>query len=216
MPRTVAAALVAAALLAPRPAHPQTVLGIRAFGGYDTYAMGDWNDIRRGLLIPASMFSRPTDGYSLGVGAELAWSKSLSFTLSYERVTPGRMSEIDGQKMKLPANVALLEAEYRRRVRPRLQLGLGAGTGYYQLGQEVESPVTARDYAGDAFGGQAFGIGEWDVTPAVTFGLDIGYRWATVSVSEVNHRPPPSFGIDVDYSGLSTRLVLRFLPRRNR
>jgi hypothetical protein len=125
------------------------------------------------------------------------------------------MSEVNGQKMKLPANVLLLEAEYRRRVRPRLQIGVGAGAGYYQLGEEIESPGTNRDFAGDAFGGQAFGLGEWDLTPAATFGLDIGYRWAKVGVSEVN-RQPPNFGIDVDYSGLSTRLVLRYLPRRNR
>lgn len=215
MPRNVAAALVAAALLAPRPAHPQAVLGIRTFGGYDTYAMEDWNDIRRGLLIPASQFSRPKDGWSLGVGAELAWTKSLSFTLSYERMTPGRMSEVNGQKMKLPANVLLFEAEVRRRVRPRLQIGLGGGAGYYQLGEEIESPGTDRDFEGESFGGQAFGLGEWDLTSAATFGLDIGYRWAKVGVHKVN-RQTPSFGIDVDYSGLSTRLVLRFLPRRNR
>ena len=203
------------ALLAPCLAHSQAVLGIRTFGGYDTYAMGDWNDIRRGLFIPASEFSRPKDGWSLGVGAELALRKTLSPTLAYERLTPGRMAEVNGQKMKLPANVMLLEAEYRRPVRPRLQIGIGGGAGYYQLGEEVESPGTARNFAGDAFGGQAFGLGEWDMTPAVTFGLDVGYRWAKVSVSEVNQLPP-DFGIDVDYSGLTTRLVLRFLPRRNR
>ena len=216
MPRKVAAALVVAAFLAPRPGHAQTVVGLRTFGGYDTYAMGDADDIRRGLLIPSSQFSTPRDGWSLGVGAELAWRKSLSFTFSYQRLTPGRMCEVNKQKMKLPANVLLLEAEYRRRVRPRLQIGAGGGAGYYLLGQEVESPGTQRDFAGDAFGGQAFGLAEWDLTSATTFGLDIGYRWANVPVSEVNHRPPPSFGIDVDYSGLTTRLVLRYLPRRNR
>src|SRR5881296_2851397 len=152
--RPVSLAWVAAALLLPRAALPQTTLGARAFGGYNTYAMDDANDIRRGLFIPASQFSSPKDGPSLGVGAELAWSHWLSFTFSYERVAVGRMAEVNGQKMQLPANALLLEAELRRRVRPRLRIGAGGGVGYYQLGEEIESPGTDRDFEGDAFGGQ--------------------------------------------------------------
>ena len=215
MPRSATLAFAAAALLAPRPALPQATIGVRAFGGYNTYAMGDLNDIMRGLFVPPGSYGDPKDGYSLGVGAELSWRPSLSFTLSYERLVPGRMSEVNGQKMQLPANALLLEAEYRRRVRPRLRLGVGGGAGYYQLGEETESPGTSRNYEGDGFGGQAFGLGEWELTPAASIGLDVGYRWAAVEVSEVN-RQPPTFGIEMDYSGLNTRLVLRYLPRRNR
>ena len=215
MPRNAALALAAAALLAPRPALPQATVGIRAFGGYNTHAMGDLDDIMRGLYVPPDSYSNPKDGYSLGVGAELAWSQSLSFTASYERVVPGRMSEVNGQKMKLPANVFLLEAEYRWRLRPRFRAGVGGGGGYYQLGEEVESPGTSRDYEGEAPGSQAFALGEWDVTPAASIGLAVGYRWALVGVDKVN-RQPPKFAIDVDYSGLITRIVLRYVPKRTR
>ena len=217
LPRHAALALAAAALLAPRPALSQTALGVRTFGGYDTYAMGDWEDIRRELFIPAAQFSRPTDGYSLGVGAELSWSEALSFTLSYERLTPGRMAEVKigsvSQKMKLPCNALLLEAEYRKRLRPRFRIGAGGGAGYYQLGEEIESPATQRDFEGESFGGQAVALGEWEMTPAAAIGLDIGYRWAKVGVDKVN-RQTPFFETDLDYSGLVTRLVLRYLPRR--
>jgi len=213
MPRPVALAFLAATLLAPRAAFPQAALGARAFGGYNTYAMDDWNDIRRALLVPSSEFSRPKDGYSLGVGAEYAWKPWLSFTFSYERLAVGRMAEVNGQKMKFPANALLLEAEYRRRLRPRLRIGLGGGAGYYRLGEEIESPGTNRDFEGESSGGQAFALGEWEMTPAASVGLDLGYRWAKVGVDKVNRQPPPT-AIDMDYSGLNTRLVLRYLPRR--
>ncbi len=210
-----AAALLsgAAALLLPRPTLAQAVIGIRTFGGYNTYAMGDANDIRRGLLLPTSEFSTPEDGYSLGVGAELAWRRWLSFTFSYERLTVGRMAEVNGQKMQLPCNALLLETEYRRGLRPRWRIGGGGGLGYYQLGEEIESPATQRDFEGEAIGGQAFALGEWEMTPAASIGFDIGYRWALVPVDKVNRQPPP-FDIDVDYSGLDTRLVLRYVPKR--
>jgi hypothetical protein len=213
-PRYAAPLLVAAALLAPHPAFPQAALGIRAFGGYNTYAMGDAEDIRRALFVPRSVYSAPSDGYSLGVGAELAWNPALSFTFGYERLVPGRMSEVNGEKMRLPCNTLLLEAEYRRRLRPHMRIGAGAGGGYYQLGEEVESPGTGRDFEGDAFGGQVFGLVERELTTATAIGLDIGYRWASVKVDKVNRQPPFSETI-LDYSGLNTRLVLRYLPRRN-
>lgn len=212
MPRNAALALAAAALLAPRPAAPQVALGARAFGGYNTYAMGDREDIERGLRVPPGSLAVSDDGYSLGVGAELAWGLSLAVTASYERLVPGRMSEVNGEKLRLPANALLFEAEYRRRLRPRIRVGVGAGGGYYQLGEETESPGTGRNFEGGAFGSQAFGLGEWDLTSTTSIGLDVGYRWASVAVSKVN-RQPPSFDINVDYSGLHTRLVLRFHPR---
>lgn len=211
---TAALLLVAAACLAPRPADAQG-LGIRAFGGYNTYAMGDANDIRRGLFIPTSLYSTPKDGFSLGIGGEWSVRSWLSVTASYERLVVGRMAEINGQKMKLPANAFLLEFEHRRRLRPRVMVGVAAGGGYYQLGEEVESPATSRNYEGSSFGGQAFALGEYEWTPAASIGLDLGYRWAKVDVSKVNANPPP-IGIDVDYSGLHTRIVLRYMPRRTR
>ena len=81
MSRNAAIALAAAWFLAPHAAHSQTAVGLRAFGGYNTYAMGDAEDIRRGLRVPSSQFPPLKDGYSLGVGAELAWRPGLSFTL---------------------------------------------------------------------------------------------------------------------------------------
>jgi len=98
-------------------------------------------------------------------------------------------------------------------MRPRLRIGAGAGAGYYQLGEEIESPGTDRDFEGDAFGGQAWALGEWEMTAAASVGLDVGYRWAQVPVDKVNRQSPP-FDIDVDYSGLNTRLVLRYVPKR--
>ena len=214
MPRRAAPIVVAAALLVPHSALSQSVLGVRAFGGYNTYAMDDANDIRRGLQISPSQFTTPKDGPSFGVGAELAWSRWLAFAFSYERLIVGRMAEVNGEKMRLPANALLLEAELRRRLRPLWRIGAGGGVGYYQLGEEIESPGTERDFEGDSFGGQAFALGEWEMTPAASIGLDLGYRWALVPVGKVNHQSPP-FDIDVDYSGLNTRLVLRYVPRRS-
>jgi hypothetical protein len=225
MSRNAAIALAAALFLAPHAAHSETAVGLRAFGGYNTYAMGDAEDIRHGLRVPSSQFPPLKDGYSLGVGAELAWRPGLSFTLDYERIAVGRMSEIKlfdrngnlitSQKMQLPCNALLLEAEYRRRLKPRILFGAGGGAGYYQLGEEVESPATGQDFEGNSFGGQAFAIGEWEFTPAASIGLDVGYRWAKVGVDKVN-REPPFNAIDMDYSGLDTRIVLRYLPRRTR
>jgi hypothetical protein len=212
MPGIAAAALIAAALLAWRPASAQTALGVRVFGGYNTYAMGDAEDIRRGLFRPAGDFPELKDGYSLGVGAELGWRQFLSFTLSYERLAVGRLSDSD---LQFPCNALLLEAEYRRRLRPRLMVGVAGGTGYYQLGEEIESPKTQRDFEGAAPGGQAYAIGEWELTPAGSVGIDLGYRWAKVGVDKVN-REPPFTGIDVDYSGLIARIMLRYMPRRTK
>lgn len=220
--RNTALLLATAALLMPRPAASQMSIGARAFGGYDTYSMGDWNDIRRSLFIPTSLYSRGKDGNSLGGGLELTWGRSLLFTLSYERLTPGRMNGLkinpsdgrlvfDGEKLRLPCNALLLEAEYRRRLRPRLVVGVGAGGGYYQLGEEIESRLTLRNLEGSAFGGQAFALVERQITPATSIGLDLGYRSAKVDVSKVNRQTPP-FGIDVDYSGFQSRLVLRLNP----
>ena len=225
MHRRAAVALAASVFLAPHAAHSQAAVGLRAFGGYNTYAMDDAEDIRRGLLVPASQFPQLKDGYSLGLGAELSWKPSLSFTLSYERIAVGRMSDITihdrsgnvtgSGKMQLPCNALLLEAEYRRRLKPRIVIGAAGGGGYYQLGEEVESPATDQNFQGNTVGGQAFALGEWELTPAASVGLDLGYRWAKVGVDKVNFQPPPR-DIDVDYSGLDTRIVLRYLPRHGR
>ena len=212
-PRNAAPLLVMALLLLPRPNAADVAVGARMFGGYNTYAMGDWSDILRGLRVPAGALGPEDDGYSLGVGAELIWGP-WSATWSYERLVPGRQGEVNSQKVRLPANALLLEIENRRRMRPRLSLGLGGGAGYYQLGEEIESPGTDRDFEGSAFGGQAFGLGEWTLTPTTSIGLEIGYRWASVDVSKVS-RQPPAREIDVDYSGLNTRLELRFHQRNS-
>jgi hypothetical protein len=220
MSRVAAFALAATVFLAPHGAHAQSGVGLRVFGGYNTYAMGDAEDIRRGLQIPPAQFSVPEDGPSFGVGAELAWRRGLSFTFSYERIAVGRMGEVKignqpGQETQFPCNALLLETEYRRRLKPRIMIGAAGGLGYYQLGEEVESPATGRDFEGESFGGQAFAIGEWEVTPAASLGLDVGYRWAKIGVDKVN-RAAPFTDIEMDYSGLNTRIVLRYLPRRAR
>ena len=211
MPRSAAVALAAiasiAALLAPRAADAAPY-GLRLFGGYNTYAMGDWDDVRRSLFLPASLAGDPSDGHSLGVSGEMGLGQSLTLTASYERLVPGRMSEINGQQLQIPANAFLLEAEYRRRWRPRLMVGVGAGLGYYQLGDEVESPPTARNLEGESLGWQAFALGEWEWTSSLALGLDVGYRNAEVGVDEVNRHPPFTDTV-MDYSGLHTRLFIR-------
>jgi hypothetical protein len=212
MPRNAALLLVLAALLLPRPASAAVALGARAFGGYSTYAMGDWSDILRGLRAPAGSVAAEDDGYSLGVGAEFRWDP-WSVTTSYERLVPGRQGEVNGEKVRLPANALLLELEYRRRVRTRLFLGVGGGGGYYQLGEEIESPGTDQNFEGNAFGARAFGLGEWTLVPAISIGLEVGYRWAAVGVDKVNLRPTTR-DIEVDYSGLNSRLELRFHQQR--
>jgi len=214
MPRNAAPLLLMALLLLPRTGVAGVALGGRAFGGYNTYAMGDWSDILSGLQAPAGAIGPENDGYSLGVGAELGWGQWAG-TFSYERLVAGRQGEVNGEKVRLPANALLLEIEHRRRVRPRLSLGVGGGAGYYRLGEEIESPGTGQDFEGDAFGAQAFGLGEWALMSTVSVGLEIGYRWASVGVSKVN-RQPPTREIDVDYSGLNTRLELRFHQRNTR
>lgn len=208
IPRAAGLALVAAALCAPHPASSEVTFGARAFGGYNTYAMDDWDDVRRALFIPAGSVATPSDGYSLGVSAEMAFGPWLAITGSYERLVPGRMSEVNGQKLQLPANALLLEAEFRRRLSSRFRFGIGGGIGHYQLGDEVESPGTGRNLEGEKLGAQAFALGEWDWTSSVALGLDIGYRWAAVDVHKVNRQPPRTETV-MDYSGLHTRLVLR-------
>jgi hypothetical protein len=170
--------------------------------------MGDWDDVRRALFVPASLAGDPHDGYSLGVSGEMAFGPWFAITGSYERLVPGRMSEVNGEKLQLPANALLLEAEFRRRFSSRIRVGIGGGLGNYRLGEEVESPGTERNLEGGKLGAQAFALGEWDWTSSVSLGLDIGYRWAAVDVEEVDRQPPTTETV-VDYSGLHTRLVLR-------
>ena len=62
MPPNTALAFVAAALLLPSPGAAAVALGARAFGGYNTYAMGDWSDILRGLRAPAGAIGAEDDG----------------------------------------------------------------------------------------------------------------------------------------------------------
>ncbi|HEY2956325.1 MAG TPA: hypothetical protein VGK89_13890 [Candidatus Eisenbacteria bacterium] len=206
-PLRAAVLLVIAALLSPRAAAAVT-FGGRAFGGYNTYAMGDWSDVLAGLRAPAGAIAPEDDGYSLGVGADLVWSASWCLTGSYERVVPGRQGEIRGRRVHLPANAVLLELEYRRRAGTRLTLGVGGGGGYYQLGEEVESPGTGQNFAGSAFGGQVYGLGERTITPVVSLGLAVGYRSAKVGVDKVDFQVPTR-DIELDYTGLTARLVLR-------
>ena len=215
MPCTAAVAFLAAALFVPHPAAAETAFGVRFFGGYNTYALGDWDDVRRALFVPASQAGDPHDGHSLGIGLDLGWGPWLAFTGSYERLVPGRMSEVNGEKLKLPANALLLEAEFHRRIRPRLWVGVGGGIGHYQLGEEVESPGTNRNLEGDNWGSQLYGLVEWEWTSMVSLGLDVGYRKASVDVTDANRQPPRTETV-VDYSGLNTRLVMRLHRKRAR
>jgi hypothetical protein len=212
-------ALTALALIRPDRGGAEVASGLRIEGCYNTHAMGDWDTLATAMRVSPTAFEQAGSGLSFAIGPELRWNERWGLAVTYERLLPAEREDARGRTLRLPANALLVTFEAFRRVRPALRIGVGAGGGYYQLGDEIELKALTTDLEGSGFGYHVSGLGAWTLTRGTDLTFQAGYRGAKVNVDKINRTDPRVFvpgrgfrplDVELDFSGLSARLGIRF------
>ncbi len=215
----VTLAIAVLAIAVARPGEAAVSVGLHFNGGYDRYAMGDWADLMTGLRVPRDFFGTVDAGHTFGVGPEILWGDHLVVAGAYERMSPAERRGPLDTSLRLPTNALTLTLRLERRAGAAFRYGIGGGAGYYQAGDEVEFRPFAENISGNGVGFHGVGIVERRVRSSTFVTLQAGYRWARVKVDGINGRPPTRFvsgvglqplDVDLDYSGLLTRIGLLF------
>ena len=223
--RIACIAACAAALAAPSFARAEDenkgVPWVAGSIGFHTYAMGDVNDDIDGInsiIAPLNM-ENIKSGIGLGGAVGMTYPK-FTVGVSYERLKGSSdVSDVSGHiEYRVPANLFLAEGAYRFPTSGSIGLGIGAGVGLVSSSAEFEFTVpslTVRTLKleGKSPAFDVFVAGTADVYKHVAVVPMIGYRYA--KVSEVKSDGVVLTNSDgskfqLDYSGLMTKLMVRF------
>jgi len=217
--------VLAAATLVASEANAETVplLGLYAFGGYQGYAMGDINDwldpVNEALSEPgAPMTIEDLDGgASFGAGVLIDIDRNWRIYGEYERLADetGGGNQLGSFKVEVSSDAYLAGATYFLPSSGKTRFGIGAGLGYYEFkGSTESSGATAGAPFGSSLGAAGNTLGghiraELDIamSESMHLGAGLGYRKASGQF-EVNGDPT---GVDVDWSGLMTRVGITYV-----
>jgi len=219
-------ALIAAALLLPRPstAAPRVALAIHA--GYNEYAMTDVNQDLithsiNEMILGGSGFALEQIHGGIGFGAGLRFhaSKRFSLALDYDRLTAKShlsLFNIDFN-VKAPAHSVTGSAIYWFPSKTRVRGGVGSGGGYYwsngEFGADTSGVGLTTPMKGSGGGIHAMGLFDYTISPKVHFEANAGFRWAETKDLEIDgEKAYTSDGsaATLDWSGFMSRLGLTF------
>ncbi|MGH7725703.1 MAG: hypothetical protein ACREOU_09760 [Candidatus Eiseniibacteriota bacterium] len=199
--------------------------GINAFGGYQGYSMGDVNDVinqvNEDLSTPGdeARIDELKGDISVGGGVKADLNPNWRVYLQYEHLKDdtGGGTLVGSFTLDVSANAFLAGATYFFPSQSKARVGVGAGLGYYDFGGDMEGNATigTTPLAGSASAGGStigfHGLGELDVTLSERWHFDAaaGYRSAKGELEAEGE----STGIDLDWSGIMTRVGVTFFVR---
>jgi hypothetical protein len=224
---------VVAFVLAPATSRAESTMkfGITGFGGYNTYAMDDVNDVidevnaDPDVMDAGISLDKVSGGFGLGGGIQIWAADSWVISAEYERLFASTKDEGNvlgtpvSVELSIPADAFVLTAAYLFPSASKARFGLGAGAGYYSTSgtQEVASPGIAfsEEANGSGIGFHVLGVMDYAASSQIHLGLRAGYRIAKTSDLEdsTGDKIENLDGSEsqADWSGLMTRAGITFL-----
>lgn len=188
-------------------------LGAEVYGNFNTYSMGDWNDIIDQENLNGANFDHINNGIAGGIGPRIWASPNVLVAATWEPLFAS--SEYQGYKAKLNANAFLATVAYMV-PQGSAKYGVGVGGGVYSISGSLEAPGQSNvDLTGTTFGFHFLGLAEWMVSPGFGVTAGAGYRVAKIDDTKGDGQSSnPS--IATDYSGFTGRVGVAFyLPTSN-
>jgi outer membrane protein with beta-barrel domain len=219
MKRSPLALLALAVLFAAAPASAGSAdFGIGLFGGYNTYAMNDVNDMFTGTPVDDI-----SSGIGFGGGLRVRTSPSLLLSLDYERLTGSTSSSgVSGGitydvDFDMPANAIVAGATYYFPSAAKTRFGVTGGIGYYMasgsgtitLDDGVNNVTLTGDATGNGVGFHGGGALDVSLSPVAHFEAMAGYRVAkTGDLEDSDGTTIPDF--KAEWSGFMSRAGFSF------
>src|SRR5262249_9702926 len=141
MSRMRMAVVAAAAVMAfaTAPALAMTVGG-EAFGGFNTFSMGDWNDAIDQANASGSNFDAVHGGFGGSLGLRLWPNTNWMIAAPWEPLFESSKDNVTSQKLSLDGNSFQGTAGYFFPTSGPAKFGVGAGLGFYSLSGNIKDP----------------------------------------------------------------------------
>jgi hypothetical protein len=207
----------------PEPAGAETQFGVSVFGGYNSYAMDDANElvdqVNDALAGTGYSMDEISSGFAYGGGVRIRPSTSLMIALDYERLNASsELSIFDFDfELEVPADAFTGTLIYLFPSTSRARFGIGAGLGYYSSSGSLSADSSGvgieTDVEGSGIGFHGLGALDLAVSPVVHLEGMAGYRFAQTSDIEVaGDTAYNSEGEEatLDWSGFMSRVGLTF------
>lgn len=208
--------------------------GVALNGGFNTHAMTDVNSEDTGNAGGVAGYTDITSGEQAGVEVKyrLADTWGLGAEANYLIVDNSQTLTYQGQAAgsndeNLGATEVLVNGSYIfPAIATGLDLRIGLGLGYAMLtgannkyspsalAEQYGQTASTTDLSGGGFDAKVFVGADYYFMPALSLGLNVGYRYAALSPITLSDAETGTWknssGSDqsVDYSGLNTQLAL--------
>lgn len=217
-------ALAALLLTAAAPAHAEMRVGVAVFGGYNSHAMDDANelieDVNDGLVGSGYSMDEISSSWGFGGGVRLRPSgDKLMIALDYEKLNAGSELEVFGSSFEIeaPADAFTGTLFYLFPSSSRARVGLGAGIGYYmgegEIGADSAGVGIEIDAEGSGIGFHGLAAVDYGISPVVHLEAMAGYRYAKTSDLEVGGQTAFNQAGEeatLDWSGVMSRVGFAF------
>jgi len=203
MRSTLFMAVLAAAALAVNPMQASAApsFGGEVFGAFNTYSMGDVNDVIDVANSLGADYNEVGNGMTGGLGIRMWATENLMISGVWEPLFVTAEDGQGGPELTADANSFQITGGYFFPSATTARYGIAAGLGYYSLAEDTGE--------GSGLGFHVLGMSEWTVSRGFAVTAGAGYRFADVEVDNAG-------GASVDYSGFMARLGLAFyIPSGN-
>lgn len=201
----LAIAVLAVALAAGSGSATTMQWGLQAHGGFDTFAMDDWNTLIDQQNAGGSNFDNISNGFSFGAGPVLTLNEQWQFGAHYERLVAHKSSD-QGTEVKPAANAIGGSVGYLFPSHTATNFGLNASVDYMTLASKLTDPTASDDIKGTGVGFQFAGTANHTFSPMISGNLTVGYRVADINVDTIGGQDAAGSGLNSEnYSGLVTR-----------
>jgi hypothetical protein len=195
-------------------------VGIAAFGGYNSYSMGNIiGEINAVLADSGLSLKEISGGASFGIGVRVwPWDDEFLLAVDLIRLQGSTDVGVPGGTLGLeaPANAAEVTAAGFLSPARKIRLGLGIGAGYYVADSNLNAEVSGEPSESVKFEGRGHGI---HIVGLVSFGAfrsvdleaAIGYRYVKTNGLKIDgeeFRGEGGYKQQIDWSGFLSRVGL--------
>lgn len=186
--------------------------GAGVHGSFNTHTMQDWNDALDAANDSGSEFENVGNDFTGGIDLRMWATPNWLFSAGWEPLFLNTEDNVSGQELSLNAQAFTATGAYFFPSSSKAKYGLGAGLGYYMNSGELKDPSSPTiDIQGGGVGFHFMGLGEWTMSPGMSFTGTAGYRIAKLTNSELTDGTTTADSpYDNEYSGFMARAGLSF------